>query len=276
MLTPSPVKKLATEHGLPVFQPDTLKDGAFEKTLHELTPDLIIVAAYGKILPPYIINYPPLGCINAHASLLPKYRGAAPIQRAIMEGETETGITAMYMDEGLDTGDMILQHKVSIAPEDHFGVVHDKLAEAGAAAILDALALIKKGYAPRTPQNHSAATYAAKITDDDMKLDFSLPAVKLHNNIRALSPVPGAYAYIAKDKPKLIKIYVSSVYSDGGSNTNPDIAPGTVIKAARGVISVACGEGMLNIIEAQLEGSRRMTASDLINGRRIREGDILK
>ena len=158
VLTPSPVKKLATEHGLPVFQPDTLKDGAFEKTLHELTPDLIIVAAYGKILPPYIINYPPLGCINAHASLLPKYRGAAPIQRAIMEGEPETGITAMYMDEGLDTGDMILQHKVSIAPEDHFGVVHDKLAEAGAAAILDALALIKKGYAPRPPQNHSAAT----------------------------------------------------------------------------------------------------------------------
>ena len=216
--------------GLPVFQPDTLKDGAFEKTLHELTPDLIIVAAYGKILPPYIINYPPLRMHQRSCFLLPKYRGAAPIQRAIMEGETETGITAMYMDEGLDTGDMILQHKVSIAPEDHFGVVHDKLAEAGAAAILDALALIKKGYAPRTPQNRSAATYAAKITDDDAKLDFSLPAVKLHNNIRALSPVPGAYAYIAKDKPKLIKIYVSSVYSDGGSNTNPDIAPGTVIK----------------------------------------------
>ncbi|HOQ14728.1 MAG TPA: methionyl-tRNA formyltransferase [Bacillota bacterium] len=276
VLTPPPVKKLALEHGLPVFQPYTLKDGAFEKTLHELSPDLIIVAAYGKILPPYIINFPPLGCVNAHASLLPKYRGAAPIQRAIMEGETETGVTAMYMDEGLDTGDMILQHKVSISPDDNFGTVHDKLAESGAAAILDALVLIKKGCAPRTPQDHGLATYAAKITDDDMKLDFSLPAVKLHNIIRALSPVPGAYAYVAKDKPKLIKIYASSVNSDDGSTNKPDVAPGTVIKAARGVISVACGDGTLNIIEAQLEGSRRMTAADLINGRRIQEGDILK
>ncbi|MBQ4067606.1 MAG: methionyl-tRNA formyltransferase, partial [Clostridia bacterium] len=189
-MTPPPVKVYAEEKGLDVYQPVTLKDEAFKEELEALDPDIIIVAAYGKILPPYIINYPKYGCINAHGSVLPKYRGAAPIQRAIMDGERETGITVMYMNEGLDTGDMILVERTPITEEDTFETLHDRLADIGGRTLVEAMKALEAGTARREKQDDSLATYAEKITKDDCIIDFSVLPEKLLCKIRGLSPFP--------------------------------------------------------------------------------------
>ena len=267
-LTPPPVKVYATGHGIPVFQPKTLKDGAFETELREIDPNIIIVVAYGKILPKYILDYPKFGCINIHGSLLPKYRGAAPMQRAVMAGETVTGVTSMYMAEGMDTGDMLLTETVAIAPDDNFEDVHDKLGEAGARVLLRTLDAAKRGELHPIPQNDADATYAAKIEKAECLVDWTWDAARLHDKIRGLSPFPLAYTTLPGGK--LLKIVRAHPEEADAS------APaGTVIAADKGGIRVACGRGVLVIETATPEGKKAQSAADLVNGRQIAAGDKL-
>lgn len=266
-LTPPPVKQLALQAGIPVYQPLTLKNGAFDSVLAELDPELIIVAAYGKILPPSVIDYPRLGCINIHGSLLPRFRGAAPIQRAIMAGDKETGITIMRMDEGLDTGDMLLKRTTPITDEDDFESLHDRMAKLGAEAMLAALPSILDGTARPEKQDDALATYAAKIENPDCLLDFTRSAAELANTVRALCPIPLART----DKGgEGVKIPRASVGKPSGRHG----VPGEVISLARGMVEVACGEGTLLVTEVLPLGKKRMKASDWINGRKVAVGDL--
>ena len=268
-LTPPPVKVYAEEQGLPVYQPVTLKDEAFKDELCELSPEIIIVAAYGKILPKYIIDYPRYGCINAHGSVLPGYRGAAPIQRAIINGESETGITVMYMNEGLDTGDMILVEKTPITEEDNFETLHDRLAEIGGRTLVEAMKALENGSAKREKQDDSLATYAEKITKDDCIIDFNTPVEKLLCRIRGLSPFP--LAVTKTPDGRLLKI-VSAVAAKGAS----EAAPGTVACVDKDGFEVVCAGGKkIRIKEVLPEGKGRMTAADFVRGRRIEAGDRL-
>ncbi|MBR4880853.1 MAG: methionyl-tRNA formyltransferase [Clostridia bacterium] len=273
-LTPPPVKVLAMEQGIPVYQPETLKDGAFADTLSELLPDVIFVAAYGKILPKYVLDFPKYGCINAHASILPKYRGAAPIQRAIMDGESVTGVTAMYMAEGLDTGDMILCENVDITDTDNFGSVHDKLCVAGGTALCRVCDILHSGEAlPRVAQDDSLSTYAAKITADDYTLDFSIDATAMSRRIRGLSPVPLCRCKLPDGKGLKIS---AAVVSD--KTVPADAVPGQVISVSdkgQGEIVVACGNGAVSVTEVRPEGKGSMKAADFVRGRKIGVGDVL-
>ena len=189
-LVPPPVKVFAEEHGIPVYQPQTLKNGTFEDELKKLDPDMIIVAAYGKILPKYVLDYPKYGCVNAHGSILPKYRGASPIQRAIIDGEKVTGITAMYMAEGLDTGDIIKIYPCDITPDDDFGSLHDKLANLAGVAMCDVIDMTENGTITRTKQDDEKSSYAAKIEKEDTVIDFTKNAEDIVNLVRGLSPAP--------------------------------------------------------------------------------------
>ena len=265
-LVPSEVKSLATELGIPVFQPETLRDGAFEEELSSLDPDLIVVAAYGKILPPYIINYPRFGCVNAHASVLPKYRGAAPINRAVMDGERETGVTAMYMDEGLDTGDIILTLKTPIEESDTAGTVHDRLAVLAGDAMCRVVDMIRSGSVPRTPQPEDGATYASKIAKEDCIIDFTKTAREVRDLIRGLSPFPGALTTLPSGK--LLKVTGASLSDEVCGE------PGEVISADR-AIRVACRDGAVDLTEVVPEGKGRMDAASFIRGRGVRAGDKL-
>lgn len=267
-MIPPPVKVYAEENSLPVFQPTTLKDGAFAEELERLAPDMIIVAAYGKILPDYVIDYPRYGCINAHASLLPRHRGAAPINRAIMEGDVRTGVTAMFMDYGLDTGDMILKLECEIADTDDVGTLHDRLALLGGEAMSRVIDLTLSGNVTRTPQSDDGATYAAKITKEDCLLDFSLTPREVYNNIRGLSPVPCAFTHTPDGK--LLKI--TSAHIGEGKCNDED---GRVVSLDNGEITVSCGGGKICITGVIPEGKSRMSAADYIRGRRIAAGDIL-
>ena len=264
-LSPPPVKVYAPERGIPVYQPKTLKDGAFETELRAIDPDIIIVVAYGKILPKYVLDYPKYGCINIHGSLLPKYRGAAPMQRAIMEGETVTGVTSMYMAEGLDTGDMLLTEEVAIAPDDNFEAVHDKLGAAGARVLLRTVDAAKRGDLHPIKQNDADSTYAAKIEKAECLVDWAWDAKRLHDKIRGLSPFPLAYTTLPGGK--LFKIVRAHPESESAS------APaGTVIAADKSGIKVACGSGVLVIDAATPEGKKAQSAADLVNGRQIAVG----
>ena len=263
---PSEVKMLATELGIPVFQPETLRDGAFAETLSSLDPDLIVVAAYGKILPPYIIDYPRFGCVNAHASILPKYRGAAPINRAVMDGERETGVTAMYMDEGLDTGDIILTLRTPIGDDDTAGTVHDRLAVLAGDAMCRVADMIRAGRVPRTPQPAEGATYAAKITNEDCFIDFTKTAREVRDLIRGLSPVPGAVTTLPSGR--LLKVTRASISPERKG------APGEVI-GTDGAIRVACADGSVDFTEVIPEGKSRMDAASFVRGRGVSAGDVL-
>ncbi len=266
-LTPPPVKVYAEERGIPVYQPERLKDGAFEETLRSLSPDMIVVAAYGKILPPYIINYPKYGCINAHASLLPKYRGASPIQRAVMNGERETGVTAMYMDEGLDTGDMILSERVAIEDDDTFETVHDKLAQAGAEAISRVVKTAKTGELPREKQNGNESTYAAKIERADRVIDFNESACAVHNKIRGLYPFPRAFT--TTPCGATLQITSSRVADDAEG------VPGEVVSVCKDGFTVKCSDGCVTVTGVIPEGKGKMSAADFVRGRKITVGDVL-
>ncbi len=270
VLTPPPVKVCAEEHGIPVYQPATLRGDEFAKLLDTLAPELIIVAAYGKILPENVISYPRLGCINVHGSLLPKYRGAAPIQRAIMDGEAETGITIMYMDVGLDTGDMLSKDTVPIGVDDNFETMHDKLADAGARLLLETVTALENGTAKREKQDDSLSTYAAKIENADCVLDFDEDAVAVHNRIRGLSPFPLA---VVSHGGKALKIVSSKL----GDTHKSHAVPGEVLacSASENTIEVACRNGSVNITGVLPEGKSRMRAADFINGRKIVIGDVL-
>ena len=267
VLTPSEVKKYALEKGLDVYQPTTLKDGAFLDTLKALDPELIVVVAYGKILPAYVIDYPEYGCINSHASLLPKYRGAAPIQRAIIDGEGETGVSVMRMDIGLDTGDVILVEKVKIERDDNFEHVHDKLVLASQRGLLRAIAAFKDASVTYTKQGEDF-TYAEKITKADCIVDFSRSAEQVHNQIRGLSPIPLSFT---KDKDgKILKIAKAHISDKMVENAHV----GEVI-ALDNAIHVKCKDGAIALDVIIPEGKGKMNAKDLINGRKIALGDIL-
>ena len=268
ILTPPPVKQYAQENGLPVYQPVTLKDGAFADTLAEIAPDLIIVAAYGKILPAYILEYPKFGSINAHASLLPRWRGAAPIQRAIMAGDRLTGVTAMYMAQGLDTGDMILTVEVPITDEDDFGTLHDKLAVAGGEAMTQTVAKLRNGTVTREVQNDENATYAAKIENPDCVIDFTKSVTDVYNQVRGLSPVPLALSWMPDGK----RLKIVSAEKEICSVT---AAPGTVVAIERGTLDIACADGILHVTHLQPEGKGRMSAADFLRGRKLSVGDVL-
>ena len=268
-LTPPPVKVYALEKNIPVYQPNTLRGEEFANLLAELSPDLIVVVAYGKILPANVLEFPKYGCINVHGSLLPAYRGAAPMQRAIMEGKSETGITTMMMDVGLDTGDMLLVGKVSIEENDNFETIHDKLGECGAETLLKTLEALRAGTLIRQKQDDSLATYAAKIEKADCLIDFTKTACEVHNQIRGLSPIPLAFTYTPDGK--MLKVCATEVAKREGV-----LAPcGTVLSLNGGKIEVACGCGSINILSVLPEGKKRMAASDFINGRKIAVGDVL-
>ncbi len=266
-LLPPPVKVTAEENSIPVFQPTTMKDRAFEETLQSLAPELIIVAAYGKILPRYILDYPKYGCINAHASLLPRHRGAAPINRAIMEGDTLTGVTSMYMADGIDTGDMILKIEVPIEECDNAGTLHDKLAAAAGEAMCLTVDRLLDGTITRTPQSEDGMTYAAKITQADCPVDFNAPARRVYDHIRSLAPVPCALTHTPDGK--LLKITSAELCDSKNGDT-----PGRVVSLDGG-ITVACADGCVKITGVIPEGKGRMSAADYVRGRKIAIDDIL-
>ena len=269
VMTPTPTRRVAEAHSVKVYTPDSLKDEAFLRVLKEENPDIIVVVAYGKILPKAVLDFPPLGCINLHVSLLPKYRGAAPMQRAIMEGEKETGVTVMYMAEGLDTGDIISQKAFPIKPSDDFEAIHDRSMTVGGRLLTDTLRDIEAGRHTRTPQDEGMASYAKKVEKNDGKIDFSLSASRLDCIIRGTTPIPGAYAY---NGGKMLKIARAIPVENKGK-------PGEVIEAepkGEGYFTVACGEGALKILSVIPEGKGKMTAGDYLRGRKITLGDLLE
>ena len=269
VLTPPPVKVYANEKNIPVYQPQTLKGEDFAALLKELDPDLIAVVAYGKILPKNVLDYPKYGCINVHGSLLPKYRGAAPMQRAIIDGCEKTGITTMYMAEGLDTGDMLLSEECDISANDNFEDIHDRLGALGAKLLIKTVDGLENGTLTRIPQDDSLSTYAEKITKAECLIDFSLPANTVHNKIRGLSPIPLSFTH-TKDG-KLLKIKKSEVRDTAVSHENF----GEVLSLEGGRITVACGTGSIDLITVLPEGKGMMSAADFIRGRKIDVGDIL-
>lgn len=268
VMTPTPVKALALEKGIPVYTPQTLRDEAFAALLAEISPDLVVVVAYGKILPESVIGFPKYGCINAHVSLLPKYRGAAPMQRAIMEGERETGVTIMYMDAGLDTGDIICSESFPITELDDFESIHDRSAEVGARLLSKTIDDIGKGTATRTRQDESLATYAKKVEKEDAKIDFTLDARSLDCVIRGVTPIPGAFAY---HNGKMLKICrATPIDKSGAAGEVIDVNP-----SGDGSVTIACGEGALLVSSVIPEGKGKMSAGDFVRGRKIKIGDIL-
>lgn len=267
-LTPPPVKVYALEKNIPVYQPTTFKDGAFAEELAALAPEMIVVVAFGKILPKYVLDYPKYGCINIHGSLLPKYRGAAPMQRAIMEGETVSGVTSMYMAEGLDTGDMLLKEEVAITEEDNFESVHDKLGEAGARVLLRTVEAAKRGELHPEQQDDSLATYAAKIDKAECRIDFSADVKVLHDRIRGLSPFPLAFTTLPSGK--MLKILRTKYERQAHAEEY-----GKVLRADKNGIAVATCGGILVIEVATPEGKKAQSAADLVNGRQISVGDVL-
>ena len=269
-LQPPPVKVYAEENGLPVYQPGTLRGEEFQAFLEEQAPELIVVVAYGKILPQNVLDYPKYGCINVHGSLLPEYRGAAPMQRAVMDGKAETGITTMLMDAGIDTGDMLLKAKVTVEENDNFEIVHDKLGECSAKLLLETVKLAKEGNLKPIKQDDAGATYAAKIENADCVLDFSKDAKAVHDRIRGLSPIP--LSFTRTPDGKMLKIVASEVSKrdNGGKPAGP------VIARDGGRSTVACGVGALDLLSVLPEGKKKMGAADFINGRRVSVGDLLK
>ncbi len=263
----TPVKEKALEHDLPVAQPEKVREETFVEQLQAIAPDVIVVVAFGQILPESILNIPKYGCINVHASLLPAYRGAAPIQWAVIDGLTESGVTTMYMEKGLDTGDIILQSKLSLAPDETGGSLFDKLAKEGAALLVKTLTMLEAGTAIRTKQDESKSSYAKMLTKDMGCLDFNKDAVTLERLIRGLNPWPSAFTKI---QDKTLKIYVAEVVSEDVITSAAE--PGTVIAVDKKSFTVRCGKGALRILNLQLEGKKRMDTSAFLLGYKIETG----
>ena len=269
-LMPPPVKEYALERGLEVYQPLTLRGEEFASLLSSLDPEVIVVVAYGKILPVNVLEYPKYKCVNVHGSLLPEYRGAAPMQRAIIDGKSETGITTMLMAAGLDTGDMLLKETVAIGEDDNFEDIHDRLSVVGADLLIKTLEGLEDGSIIPEKQDDSLSTYAAKIEKSDCELDFSLDAKTVHDLIRGLSPIPLSFTHTPDGK--LLKV-VKSKLCDADKVCG--VPAGTVIEASE-EIKVACGKGILSLLAVVPEGKGRMSAGDFVRGRKIEVGDILK
>ncbi len=266
-LAMSPVKTVALEKGIPVLQPEKIKAPEAVAQLRELAPDIILVAAFGQIISKEILELPKYGCLNVHASLLPEYRGAAPIQWAILDGKEKTGITIMRMDEGIDTGDMICRAEIPITPEETGGSLHDKLAAAGGPLLLQAMKQVEEGTAVYTPQNHEAHTYAKMLRKELGKLDFTEPAEKLERYIRGLNPWPSAYTY---REGKGIKFWSAEV-----SHERFDACPcGTLVSVKDGMLWIMTGDGILQVTEVQPEGKRRMTTEEFLRGYPLTPGMV--
>ena len=282
ILTPPPTKVLAEEKGIPVFQPTTLRGGAALPILEKTRPDVCVVVAYGKILPPEVLQYPRYGCINLHVSLLPRYRGAAPMQRAIMAGERETGVTVMYMDEGVDTGDILSMTRFPIGPEDDFGRVSERAAAVGGEKLLEALSALEAGNAPRAAQPGEGACYADKITKEDCFIDFSASPEEVLCKVRGLSPAPLAQTRLPDGKSLKILLAAPGEGEDAyGRLLSPAESaekPGTVLAldtTGTGAVTVACGAGSVRLLRVLPEGKTAMSAADFIRGRRIITKDRL-
>lgn len=262
-LQPPPVKVLALAHDIPVYQPTSVKDGTALEIIQQLNPELIVVAAYGRILPNAILEYPAKGCINVHSSLLPKFRGAAPIHWAVVSGETETGVTIMHMAQELDAGDIIDQIRTPIDPDESVEAVHDRLAQLGGKILVDVVKQIAEGTATRTPQDGSKATYAPMLSRELSNIDWNQPAKAIHDKIRGLSPWPAASTNIICNT--IIKIFGSSNLGEATT-----ARPGTIVAAGKQGIDVACGDGkVLRITQLQAPGGKRMAAADYLRGHPI-------
>lgn len=270
VLTPPPVKVYAMEKSIPVYQPNSLRTEEFASLLQELNPDLIAVVAYGKILPKNVLDYPKYGCVNVHGSLLPEYRGAAPMQMAIIDGKKVTGITTMFMAEGLDTGDMLLKAECEIAENDNFEIIHDRLGILGAELLQKTVDGLERGEITPIPQDHSKATHTSKILKEDCEIDFSKDCDTVHNLIRGLSPIPLSFTHLPDGK--LLKVVESEICERESENSDF----GRVSSLENGKIRVLCANGSINILKVLPEGKGRMTAADFIRGRKISEGDLLK
>jgi len=262
-----PVKELAIEHKLNVYQPVKVREPEFIDLVRDMAPDAIVVAAFGQLLPKELLDIPKYGCINVHGSLLPKYRGAAPIQYSIIDGEEETGITIMHMDVGLDTGDMILQARTPIDKDETGGSLHDKLAILGGDLLVEALEKISDGTAPRIPQEDAKATYVKILNKNMGIIDFNKPAIEIERLIRGLNPWPSAFTYLGKKTLKLWKASVEAVNIDG--------KPGEVIEVRKDALLVLTGKDALLIHELQLEGKKRLLAEEFLRGNSIALGTIL-
>ena len=267
-LLQTPVKEYALEQGLTVYQPQKVKTPEFVELLHELQPELIVVAAFGQFLSKEILELPKYGCINVHASLLPKYRGAAPIQYAIIKGEKESGVTIMQMDIGMDTGAMLDKVVVPIEENTTMGELHDALREQGAALLLQVIDKIAAGTAVAEPQDDAQATYATLLDRSMEHIDWSKTAQEVHNLIRGFNPAPSTFTKLPNGKS--LKIWGSRM-----TDKNSAAAAGTVIETGKHSFFVACGEGVLEITEVQPESKKRMPAQVFLNGRGVQEGDLL-
>ncbi|MDU2942010.1 MAG: methionyl-tRNA formyltransferase [Enterobacteriaceae bacterium] len=259
-LMPSPVKVLAEEKGLPVFQPASLRPQDNQQLVADLNADIMVVVAYGLILPKAVLEMPRLGCINVHGSLLPRWRGAAPIQRSLWAGDSETGVTIMQMDVGLDTGDMLYKLSCPITAEDTSATLYDKLAQLGPQGLIETLQQLAEGRAQPQVQDETLATYAEKLSKEEARIDWSLSACELERCIRAFNPWPMSYLMIDEQPVKVWKASALDIQSDA--------APGTIIDATKLGIQVATGEGVLNLESLQPAGKKAMSAQDLLNSRR--------
>ena len=264
VLTPPPVKQLALSHGIPVYQPTKMRDGTVAALLRELAPDCLVVVAYGRILPQEILDVPPRGCVNIHGSLLPRYRGAAPIQWSVIRGETVTGVTSMFMDAGMDTGDIIDTLTTPIGENETAGELFERLAPLGARLLSTTLAAIADGTVIRRPQNDAEATMAPMLEKAMGRLDLTRPAQELHNQVRGMNPWPGAFCTAGG---KTLKIHETRVAAGSG-------APGTLLCADP--VTVACGEGALQLVTVQPEGKPRMAAEAWLRGARLPQGARLE
>ena len=281
-LQPSPVKSLALKLNLPVLQPLRARDEPFIGELRALQPDLIVVVAYGHILPPAILELPRHGCLNVHTSLLPKFRGAAPIQWAIASGETETGVTVMKMDAGLDTGPIVSQRRTPILPADDSATLHDRLARLGAELLAQTIPDFVAGKIQPEPQSAAGVSHAPKIKKEDGHIDWNLPAGKIWNRLRAFTPWPGAFTFMAGEpkpsRPAGLKIWKAEIVEmSGGAACRAEASerrPGEILSADKHGIVVACGQDALRILELQREGGRRMGAAEFLAGHSFKIGGL--
>jgi len=266
---PPRIKEHARRHGLPVLQPRRLRKKEAVAEVEALAPDLLLVMAYGQIIPREVYEMPPLGCINVHASLLPRHRGAACLQAAIDAGDGESGLTVMDVTEGLDTGDIISRWPVALAPDETAGSLHDRLAELEPEALRATVAAVAEGKAARTPQEEAWATYAPKLSRADGQLDWAWPASRVERRIRAYHPWPGTFTWMgdARRGPRRLKVF-PGCRVEGGSG-----APGTILRAGPESLVVACGDGSLVLGETQLDGGRRLAAREFLAGHRLQPGD---
>ena len=261
MIEAPPIKKAAADLAIPILQPDQIKRPETVTAVRELAPEVMVVMAYGQILPRSVLEIPTIACLNLHASLLPRHRGAAPIQSAILAGDRETGITVMYMAEGLDTGDILLQSRVEIAAEETGGSLHDKLAQLAPAALDEALSQLQSGSARRVPQDSAVATYAPKLEREDGRVNWSEPAALIERKIRAFNPWPGAFAMLrdGTGRERKLKVFSAKAVSSGNAS------PGAIVRSDNTLV-IAASDGAVSLGEVQLEGKRRMNAAEFLRG----------